>query len=168
MRLLFIYFYETKGTFKEGTIISLSKKYTVSKLDKDFEFKLKKNNLFQDDFYGSNIDIGAVIGENGTGKSILINSLRDKKNNYSFVIYEESKRFFYSEELDKKVIINNEEIQHLLNISYIYYSPIIDMFFNNNSKEYNISDKQLLLKNDNISLSNRLAIIENNDINYYF
>ncbi len=67
MRLIFIYFYRTKGTFKEGTTIELSKKYSVKYLGK-FKFKLTKRDSFQDDFYGDNIDIGAIIGENGTAR----------------------------------------------------------------------------------------------------
>ena len=54
MRLLFIYFYKTKGTFKEGTIISLSKKYSVTH-NGNFNFILTKNDLFQDDFYGESM-----------------------------------------------------------------------------------------------------------------
>ena len=94
MRLLFIYFYETKGTFKKGTIISLSKKYSVKRND-NFNFTLTKNDLFQDDFYDDNIDIGAIIGENGTGKSVLINSLRDGNNDYSVAIYAKEDRQFW-------------------------------------------------------------------------
>ena len=87
MRLLFIYFYQEKGTFEKGTIIEISKKYSVEYIE-DYKFKLEKRDSFQDDFYGDNIDIGAIIGENGTGKSVLINSLREKDNDYSLAVYE--------------------------------------------------------------------------------
>jgi len=167
MRLLFIYFYIEKGTFKEKTIIEFSKKYKI-KDNENFNFTLIKNSSFQDKFYGNNIDIGAIIGENGRGKSILINSLRDKNNNYSFTVYEKFNKLFYHGKLDKKIIINNQEVCSPENMSFIYYSPIIDMFNANINNEWNISDKQLLLNNDAIPLSNRLAIIENNDINSYF
>ena len=44
MQLLFIYFYEIKGTFKKGTIISLSKKYSVTH-NGNFNFTLTKNGI---------------------------------------------------------------------------------------------------------------------------
>jgi len=126
MRLLFIYFYKTKGTFKEGTIIELSKKYSVKYLDK-FKFKLTKRDSFQDNFYGDNIDIGAIIGENGTGKSLLVNSFIYPKNNYSLAIYEKGdKEFFYENFFDEEVSIYGYDIQLLNDVSFIYYSPIID------------------------------------------
>ena len=146
MQLLFIYFYETKGTFKKGTIISLSKKYSVTHND-NFNFTLTKNDLFQDDFYGESIDIGAIIGENGTGKSVLINSLRDGNNDYSLAVYEEENgKFFYEGNIEKLIINDNEvslwnhraywseDLKKIYNLSLIYYSPIIDNSFDSHKE----------------------------------
>ena len=91
MRLLFIYFYNDFGTFEKDSIIHLSKKYKFT-LDKEnstgnqFYFKKEKNTNFIEDFYSKNIDIGVLIGENGTGKSVLLNSIRDKSNEYSICV----------------------------------------------------------------------------------
>ena len=98
MRLLFIYFYDDFGTFEKGSIIHLSKKYKFT-LEKEnptkneFYFRKEVNPNFIEDFYSENIDIGVLIGENGTGKSVLLNSIRDKNNEYSICIYEEENRF---------------------------------------------------------------------------
>ncbi|MFY4810650.1 hypothetical protein ACOTWH_08495 [Aliarcobacter butzleri] len=99
MRLLFIYFYKNFGTFEKGSLIHLSKKYKFT-LDKakstgnEFYFKKEENLNFIKDFYSKNIDIGVLIGENGTGKSVLLNSIRDKNNEYSICVYEEKSQFF--------------------------------------------------------------------------
>ncbi len=167
MRLLFIYCYKTKGTFKEGTIISLSKKYRVTHID-DFNFTLTKDDSFQDDFYGSNIDIGTIIGKNGTGKSILINSLRDEDNNYSLAVYEKKKNEFSYEGKVDNVIINKDKIELLTDVSSIYYSPIIDLFDFQQKNSVDISDKNILMKSKSQSLNESLSLLENKDILNYF
>ncbi len=170
MRLLFIYFYKTKGTFKEGTIIELSKKYSVKHNGK-FKFTLTKNSSFQDDFYGNNIDIGAIIGENGTGKSVLINSLRDGSNDYSLAVYEKwDGEFFYEGDFKGKISLEDGNIEPLDDISFVYYSPIMDMFDFKKKNFTNISDKEMFLENDseNITISKNLALIDNRDIQKFF
>jgi len=195
MRLLFIYFYKTKGTFKEGTIIELSKKYSVKHNGK-FKFKLTKRDSFQDDFYGDNIDIGAIIGENGTGKSVLINSLRDGSNDYSLAVYEKGDgEFFYEGDFEGEIYIYRafkinwstttvhlslidfqyhyskfckNNIKPLDDTSFVYYSPIIDILEFKRKKLVDVSDKKLLADNTEFTLSESLLFMENRDIYYFF
>lgn len=170
MRLLFIYFYEKFGTFEKGSIIHLSKKYKFS-IDKEkstpnkFYFNKEENRNFIDDFYSKNIDIGVLIGENGTGKSVLLNSIRDKNNEYSICIYEEENRF-YCFSNQKQIFIENQKITEK-ELNYIYYTSLIDAFDNDINDKYNISNKALLKKYDELSLDNRLSLIENDDIHKY-
>ena len=168
MRLLFIYFYKTKGTFEKGTIIELSKKYSVKHIGnnvKDYKFKLEKLDSFQDNFYGNNIDIGAIIGENGTGKSILINSLRDGSNDYSLAVYEkENGKFFYID-FEGKVFINKRIIEPLIDTSFVYYSPIIDIFNFEKENLLDVSDKKMFIDTD---IAKNLALMENSDIQNFF
>jgi|GEM_PF-5191451 len=134
MRLLFIYFYKEFATFKKDKIIHLSKKYKFilneekSTQDK-FYFNKEKNQDFIENFYSKNIDIGILIGENGTGKSVLLNSLRDKDNDYSICIYEEDDKFYILEndlfkiqehkEFDKNNIPYEEKSAFLVKIDNI-------------------------------------------------
>jgi len=202
MRLLFIYFYKTKGTFKEGTTIELSKKYSVTdngffitlKKSKNlkwsiyckkltlrdyqyqyyefctkFNFLLTENDSFQDDFYGDSIDIGAIIGENGMGKSVLINSLRDKDNDYSLAVYENKKGFIYSKKSsieNKKIIIDNKEINEIQvydGFSKIYYSPTQDTLYRTYDDTINISDSVFSKSFENREKN----LIEDSDLKNY-
>ena len=153
MRLLFIYFYDDFGTFEKGSIIHLSKKYkfTLEKenpTENEFYFNKEENPNFIEDFYFKNIDIGVLIGENGTGKSVLLNSIRDKKNDYSICVYEEENNEFYLLENDLFKIKENEyyernnipfeenenfiikiddkKISKKRNLKSIYYSSILE------------------------------------------
>ncbi|MCT7560788.1 hypothetical protein ACN2C0_00355 [Aliarcobacter butzleri] len=170
MQLLFIYFYKEFGTFEKGSIIHLSKKYKFT-LDKEksaeneFYFKKEENPNFIDDFYSRNIDIGVLIGENGTGKSVLLNSIRDKKNEYSICVYEEG-NVFYCFSNQKEIFIENQKTRKK-ELNYIYYTSLIDAFDNDINDKYNISNRALLKKYDELSLDNRLSLIENDDIHKY-
>lgn len=185
MRLLFIYFYKNFGTFEKGSIIHLSKKYKFT-LDKEkstqneFYFNKEENPNFIEHFYSKNIDIGVLIGENGTGKSVLLNSIRDKKNEYSICVYEENIKHkqivnslfeiktnnIFSIETKKGILIENNKILKK-DLNYIYYTSIIDTSDNDIKSDYNISNRNFLTKYDNFPLNNRLAIVENDDIHRY-
>ena len=170
MRLLFIYFYDNFGTFEKGSIIHLSKKYKFTLDEKkstenEFYFNKEENSNFIEDFYSKNIDIGILIGENGTGKSVLLNSIRDKSNEYSICVYEEENRFYCFLNQKEIFIENNETTKKELN--YIYYTSLIDAFDNDINDKYNISNRALLRKHDDLPLSNRLSLIENDDIHRY-
>ena len=185
MRLLFIYFYENFGTFEKGSIIHLTKKYKFT-LDKEksteneFYFNKEENPDFIEDFYSENIDIGVLIGENGTGKSVLLNSIRDKNNDYSICVYEENIKHkqivnslfeiktnnIFSIETKKGILIENNKILKK-ELNYIYYTSIIDASDNDIKSDYNISNRSFLTKYDNLPLNNRLALIENDDIHRY-
>lgn len=173
MRLLFIYFYKDFGTFEKGSIIHLSKKYKFA-LDKEkfieneLYFKKEENLNFIEDFYSEkkNIDIGVLIGENGTGKSVLLNSIRDKNNDYSICVYEEKNRF-YCFLNQKKIFIENNEITKK-ELNYIYYTSLIDAFDNDINDKYNVSNRAFLKKYDGKNLDVKLSLIENDDIQKFF
>ncbi|WP_066347293.1 hypothetical protein [Aliarcobacter cryaerophilus] len=190
MRLLFIYFYKEFGTFEKGSIIHLTKKYkfTIDKeksTENEFYFNKEENPNFIDDFYSKNIDIGVLIGENGTGKSVLLNSIRDKKNEYSICVYEENNNFYMIEndlfkikknELynknnipfnkDEKFVIkiNDKNISKRRKFKSIYYSSILEKINQNLNDDFDVSNMYLLNEIENNSLEKKLELLEINDL----
>jgi predicted ATPase len=191
MRLLFIYFYENFGTFEKGSIIHLSKKYkfTLEKenpTENEFYFNKEENPNFIEDFYFKNIDIGVLIGENGTGKSVLLNSIRDKKNDYSICVYEEENNEFYLLENDLFKIKENEyyernnipfeenenfiikiddkKISKKRNLKSIYYSSILEKINENLNDDFDISNMYLLNEINENNLEKKLELLEINDL----
>lgn len=186
MRLLFIYFYKDKGPFEKGTIIHLSKNYNFT-LDEEestedkFFFSKYENTNFIDDFYNKNIDLGLIIGENGTGKSILINSIRDKKNDYSMCVYEELNSFYFLDnDLDKEkyieynvpyksennflVKIDNTILERKRKFKSVYYSSILDLIDKNLDDDFNISNTKLLNDINRINLKEKIEQLEIDDL----
>ncbi len=179
MRLLFIYFYKDFGTFEKGSIISFSKKYfvnanVINKFNKGINFELEENTNFIEDFYSKNIDIGVLIGENGTGKSVLINSIKDyMQNDRTIAIYEMNGEFFYNYytygnrnitiySLGRKYIVKE------INIKNIFYTSTLDLGRKVYQDGLDISDKAFLTKYENKTFEKSLKLIENDDILKYF
>lgn len=190
MKLLFIYFYKDFGTFEKGSIIHLSKKYKFT-LDKEkatenkFYFNKEENPNFIEDFYSENIDIGVLIGENGTGKSVLLNSIRDRKNDYSIVVYEENNSFYMIEndlfKIEKNEVckrfdipfnednyftveINNKKVNKFRAFKSIYYSSILEKINENLNDDFDVSNMYLLNKIDENNLEKKLELLEINDL----
>lgn len=190
MRLLFIYFYDNFGTFKKGSIIHLSKKYKFT-LEKEnstkneFYFRKEENPNFIEDFYSKNIDIGVLIGENGTGKSVLLNSIRDSKNDYSICVYEENNNFYmiendlfkieknelyrknnipFEEDEDFIIKIEDEKVLKKRNQKSIYYSSILEKINQNLNDDFDISNIYLLSKINENSLEKKLELLEISDL----
>lgn len=190
MRLLFIYFYENFGTFEKGSIIHLSKKYkfTLEKeksTENQFYFNKEENLNFIEDFYSKNIDIGVLIGENGTGKSVLLNSIRDSKNDYSICVYEENNNFYmiendlfkieknelyrknnipFEEDEDFIIKIDDNKILQKRKFKSIYYSSILEKINENLNDDFDISNMYLLNKINENSLEKKLELLEINDL----
>ena len=190
MRLLFIYFYKDFGTFEEGTIIHLSKKYTFTlnkqkSTENEFYFDKEENINFIEDFYSKNIDIGVLIGENGTGKSVLLNSIRDKNNDYSVSIYEDNdnscimennlfkikndelfrKNNIRVEEDDSLIVkIDDEKIYKKREFKSIYYSSLLEKTNTNLNDDYDISEIKLLNEIDANNLNDKINQLEIYDL----
>lgn len=189
MRLLFIYFYKDFGTFEKGSIIHLSKKYkfTLDKeksTEKEFYFNKEENLNFIEDFYSKNIDIGVLIGENGTGKSVLLNSIRDKKNEYSICVYENDEFYLLENDLskieknelynknnipfneDEKFVIkiNDKNISKRRKFKSIYYSSILEKTHQNLNDDFDVSNMYLLNEMKNNSLEKKLELLEIRDL----
>lgn len=189
MRLLFIYFYKDFGTFEKGSIIHLSKKYkfTLDKeksTEKEFYFNKEENLNFIEDFYSKNIDIGVLIGENGTGKSVLLNSIRDKKNEYSICVYENDEFYLLENDLskieknelynknnipfneDEKFVIkiNDKNISKRRKFKSIYYSSILEKINQNLNDDFDVSNMYLLNEMKNNSLEKKLELLEISDL----
>lgn len=89
IRLHYVWFKDNNTFFNQG--INFSSKYNFSYDYGDSgSTKLKvtgpKNDKYVDDFFGNNIDVTAIVGQNGTGKTTLLKFIQSLR---SGVIYED-------------------------------------------------------------------------------
>ncbi|HDR7588505.1 TPA: AAA family ATPase [Bacillus mycoides] len=118
-----------------------------------FQFEKKTNTLHVEDnnyytsgFYNVSqennieIDINAIVGENGTGKTTILEAIRDivsnKLKNKYLIIYEESGRYIYK--APHKIKINSPKLtlnvpdNTLPTINSLYYSNVFDVRYVSN------------------------------------
>ena len=89
IRLHYIWFKDNNTFFNQG--INFSSKYNFSYDSGDSGSKKLKvtgpqNEKYVDDFFGNNIDVTAIVGQNGTGKTTLLKFIQSLR---SGVIYED-------------------------------------------------------------------------------
>lgn len=61
--------------YYKNTGINLSTKYTFRFDEKTMTVTIKKNPGYNDEIYGSNVDLSAIVGENGAGKTAFLRFL---------------------------------------------------------------------------------------------
>ena len=169
--------------FKDGVLTICDKKK-----------KECKNNEYLENFFGKNINVTAIVGENGSGKSNLLNLLFNEHftANVFFILKIHNELKAHGIDLDKSQYPNNtiKEVQLVdkifkctnlqsgkLNFSKLaFYTPLLQNTFTDNqyrytTKKYNLSPVSLL--NDykesdkvykNITFKNLYTIYESNII----
>ncbi|MGG5309955.1 hypothetical protein IGJ16_001630 [Enterococcus pernyi] len=144
MQLIYIYINQPN---KEAISLNLYSDYFY-RIENN-ELKREKNQQFSSFIFQNNIkSISAFIGENGTGKSILleniISTLLNKGDNGYFLLYKEDDNLYYTSNNLKNPILTNLKLTKISNKIKIFLSSnIID-----SSKRYSeiSGDSNLTLK----------------------
>jgi len=144
MELVYLWVEDYKNIHKQG--FNFSPRFECKFYDKyDENGKLKDNckleiiekkeDEYIKSFFGENINVTAIVGKNGSGKSSILKSLRlwENKNINVFVLFYDikEKKFIYKSkninvDLDKEKIIENSEIISLPMFDYsLTYDPLI-------------------------------------------
>ena len=170
MEIVYLYIHDYRR-FKQQNI-NFGSEYIFHYDDKTNELNVEKNHLYIDKFYNQNghdniLNISAIIGENGTGKTsvleYLIGVLHDsfKLGNNDLIIIKEQEKFFListkdikiNESIIKKNILNlkNEQSFSKFNYQIIFLSNIFngESNFHNNLEIFNISTDYLVNQNNN-------------------
>lgn len=158
---------------------NFSLEYSIHYDEKNNQLIITKNDNFVPNFFGTNIDVTAVVGKNGTGKTSLLNHI-SSINYYNglypnvhgncIIIFNENNvlKIFYSPQIKKPRIeckydyeINElTDIQNFVSnkyfqdIRYEYYTPVFNKLGTTNSENFggytNLSTYNIL-KESNIS-----------------
>lgn len=136
--------------------LNLSNRYIYT--FNDNILKIKSNNDYVENLYGDNIvNINALIGENGAGKTSLIKSflqvLSDEKNLnfYYLILYREGNSLFFSSNIKRQIVANfkmdRKPISYISkSLKTFFYSNVFDAnnIFKSTSRIKNISTNAII------------------------
>ncbi|MDU0324326.1 AAA family ATPase, partial [Clostridium butyricum] len=139
VELIYLWIENYKDIKEQG--ISFTKKYNVIVDDnyQKYNLQISKNEDTVDSIlFGNNINISAIVGNNGVGKSTLLDLIRImlfdpkrlRKRNIGFSIWKQGKNFRILKFVNKAVIVNTVEIKELVDndeFNLVYYSDSLDI-----------------------------------------
>lgn len=147
MRLTAIYI-KRHYLFSPSQIINLGGRFfyeiTERRGENEYDLKRYENSSFIDNFWGDNISlVSAVVGENGAGKTSLLQQFTTYKNCYpfNFFIWENNNELFFTQiyyasfsRIKPKIFFNDKELldkSEILEFTQsIYYSPVLSYEYN--------------------------------------
>lgn len=156
---------------------NFSQEYNIHYDEEKKQLKITKNDNFVSNFFGGNIDVTAVVGKNGNGKTSLLNyisSINYYNGLYSnihgncIIIINENNRLkvFCSPQIKERIIECNYEINDLLDsnnfisdkyfqdIRCEYYTPVFNRLGTTNTENFggyiNLSSYSMLKKSHRI------------------
>ena len=143
MQIVYYYIEELNDIKQQN--INFGDKYIFNYDPITKELTAEENELYIENFYGDNINITAIIGENGTGKTSLLNKIKTQIDTY----YPYEKTLF---------IIKNEDIYHLYSYGYkVVNKTVVNLDEINNIKIdsdlrffFPISNKSNIIYHSNI------------------
>ena len=138
---------------------NFSQEYNIHYDEEKKQLKITKNDNFVSNFFGGNIDVTAVVGKNGNGKTSLLNyisSINYYNGLYSnihgncIIIINENNRLkvFCSPQIKERIIECNYEINDLLDsnnfisdkyfqdIRCEYYTPVFNRLGTTNTENF--------------------------------
>ena len=148
MELVYLWVEEYKNIHKQG--FNFSPRFSCDYDEKTNELTIKENNDYIENFFGKNINVTAIVGKNGSGKSSVLEILTNK-NIISYLYNEECKRIgiddflesvnilLYSEDMDSLSYKNSFNINQIVDTDfkiknkYIFYNIAISFLFNTKS-----------------------------------
>ncbi len=122
MELVYLWVEDYKNIKKQG--FNFSPRFRCEYNEKENKLTIEKNDDYIPDFFGENINVTAIVGKNGSGKSSVLEYLSDSPQ---FVVTFENSEFQVSEDIEvvnktKYLYIQkniNLEYEHIVSSDYI-------------------------------------------------
>ncbi len=127
-KLLFVWIENHKNIKEYGFHISDKYEFNVTKKNDTYAITYKENPEYKPNIlFGSNINIKAVIGKNGAGKSALLEAIYGLSSNFVFLIFEEEndlKGYYITSGKHQPVVKSEFEFSKIHNADCVFFSGI--------------------------------------------
>ena len=145
MELVYLWVEEYKNIHKQG--FNFSPKFNCNYDPDTNELTIDENNDYIDNFFGDNINVTAILGKNGSGKSsvaeFLYLSRKNNDNKHIIVFYKKEEKVFVYLNVDIKLsfafkthyaysTILDSDIYKNIDLGYINFSHFITNVFDEN------------------------------------
>ena len=154
MELVYLWVEKYKNIEKQGFNFSprFECKYENNELTIcDKKKKECKDNNYIENFFGENINVTAIVGKNGSGKSSVLEFCIDKYSKY-ILLYEIDNQLF----INKSISVNNliQKIDTIDAYHLLEKTELITLNVNTKSQYLNLThDKKLKLDSNNVTLA---------------
>ncbi len=132
MELLYLWIDNYKNIHKQG--FNFSPALYCEYDEKKNELILNEYDNYISDFFGKNINLTAIVGKNGSGKSSLLEFLgrgTESKEINSFIIYKKAEKYYCQYNIIEPKIIFNKEVKFIdkntLEKQHYFYPSIINI-----------------------------------------
>ncbi len=160
MELVYLYVEKYKNIQKQG--FNFSSRFTCKYDEDKKELKIDENKNYIENFFADNINITAIVGENGSGKSnilelihmILLDKCNDEKLFYLLVARESDNNYYMS---SSNLIISTTIRKKTLK----EFSKKISYISRNTPMDYKNNDIENLICLDDKSINNQISLVYN-------
>jgi len=169
LELVYLWVEDYKNIKKQG--FNFSSRFEFKYDEESNELTIDENDDYLPDFFGENINITAIVGKNGSGKSSLLEFILDRlanrhnvyPKNFIFIYIYENKLYKYSN--FKYTMISKIVLEKYVNSENLlqYYLNTIAININSEYKDFETRDAQQMFNENNKyeKNSSNLSILEN-------
>lgn len=158
MELVYLWVEDYKNIHEQG--FNFSARFRCEYDEDSKELTIDENNDYLENFFGENINVTAIVGENGSGKSSILKSIVSKQRIFIVVLDKELK--VYTKNVLINTLLKSERLTSSFFRDVLYYS-----MDDNYLRKINPSMKHIVLEETNRLITENYSKLNSLDFNIF-